>query len=179
MKRIALMLALVLALAPACLAEGSSADRFVSSLSETWNAFVDMARDAGDDVARWAEDSGVAEWAQGAADDIAAWAQENGLTDWAQNTADALSAWFDESGLKEWASDTAGEFTAFVEENRPAIEAWLAGAGEEVRHAWDTLTNSGDHTAEEVQQAYETVAESLEAAGGETPEAPDGQPAGH
>ena len=168
MKRIALILVLCMALAPVCHAdESSAAGRFWGGISQAWDALVDMAEDAGESISGWVEDSGVAEWVETTVNDLAAWAKENGLTEWAQNTLTALTTWFDESGLKEWTSKTAEEFKAFVEENRPAIEAWLAQAGEDVRAAWDTLTDADHHTPEEVQKAYETVTESLESAGGE------------
>lgn len=166
MKRIALILALCVALSPACLAETSSTDRFLSSLSETWDAFLGMAEDAGNGVSRWVEESGVVEWAEGAVNDLSAWAAENGLNDWAENTLTALKTWFDESGLAEWTAQTSEEVQAFVEENRATIEAWLAEAGDQVRSAWDTLLDAGAHTPEEVREAYETVAESLETAEG-------------
>lgn len=167
MKKIAWILVICMALAPACLAETSAVDRFAGGISQAWDALMDMAGEAGESISGWVEDSGVAEWVENTVNDLGAWAQENGLTDWAQNTLTELTTWFDESGLKEWTSKTAGEFQAFVEENRPAVEAWLAQAGEDVRAAWDTLTDADHHTPEEVQKAYETVTESLESAGGE------------
>ena len=160
MKKIALILALCVALSPACLAE-DAADRFVAGLSQAWDAFLDMAEEAGSDVSQWAQEPGVTEWVEGKAGDIAAWAQENGLTDWAQDTLSGLSEWFDASGIAEWATGTSQEIQAFIEENRPAIEAWLAEAGQEVRSAWDTLVNADQHTEQEIEAAYETVTESL------------------
>ena len=62
------------------------------------------------------------------------------------------------------ATSTTQEFQTFIEENRPAIEAWLTEAGQEVRDAWDTLVNAGQHTEQELEAAYETVTESLEEA---------------
>lgn len=153
-------------LLPVCRAE-SSTDRFLSSFSDTWDSFLDMAEDAGKGAAMWAEESGVTEWVEGKARDIAAWAQENGLTDWAKETLSELTTWFDETGIAEWTSATSREIQSFVEENRPAIEAWLTEAGQEVRKAWDTLVNADQHTEQEVKSAYEAVTDSLkEAANG-------------
>lgn len=161
MKHIITILILCVMLVPAGMAE-SSTDRFLSSLSDTWDSFLDMAEDAGRGAARWAEESGVTEWAEGKANDIAAWAKANGLTDWARETIGDLTAWFDKTGITEWATGASQEFHAFIEENRPAIEAWLKEAGQEVREAWDTLVDADQHTAQEVEAAYETVTESLE-----------------
>lgn len=165
MKRIALILALCLSLSPVCIAE-SSTDRFLSDLSDTWGSFLDMVGDAGKGISEWAEESGVTEWVEGKVDDLAAWAKENGLADWANDTLGQLTTWFDETGISEWATDTSRKMQAFVEENRPAIESWLAEAGQEVREAWDTLVNADQHTGQELEEAYETVAKSLEEAGG-------------
>ena len=165
MQRTALILVLAMVLSPVCIAETSSTERFLSSLSQTWDSFLDMAGDAGNSVLDWVEESGVQEWVDDRLDHLSAWAEENGLTDWARGTLDKLTSWFDESGIKEWASETSRDFRAFVDENRPAIEAWLDEAGEEVQRAWDTLLNAGQHTSEEIRQAYDTVAESLDAAG--------------
>ena len=162
MRRTAFMLILCLVLSPACLAEASSAERFLSNLSETWDSFLDMAEDAGKGAAEWAEASGVAEWAEGAANGIAAWAKESGLTDWAEGALNEVTGWVQSSGIAEWATETSEDVRAFFEENRPAVEAWLAAAGEEVRHAWNTLMNADQHTSEEVCSAYETVVGSLE-----------------
>ena len=161
MKQIALVLILCLALSSAGLAEASSADRFLSNLSDTWDSFLDMAEDAGDSVTQWADESGVTEWAENAASDLADWARENGLTDWAEGALKDLSAWFDEAGIADWATATSERLRAFAEENRPAVEAWLAQAGAEVREAWDTLMDADAHTDAEIQSACETVSESL------------------
>ena len=160
MKRIIIVLILFAMLVPICKAE-SSTDRFLSQISDTWDSFLDMAKDAGKGAAKWAEESGVTEWAEGKANDIAVWAKENGLTDWAQETLSDLTTWFDETGITEWASNTSQEFQTFIEKNRPAIEAWLTEAGHEVREAWDTLVNADQHTGQELKAAYETVTESL------------------
>ena len=149
MKCIITVLILCVMLVPICKAE-SSTERFLSNLSDTWDSFLDMAEDAGKDATKWAEGSGVTEWAKGKANDIAVWAKENGLTDWAQETLSDLTAWFDETEITGWASNT-----------RPAIEACLTEAGQEVREAWDTLVNADQHTEQEMEAAYETVMESL------------------
>ena len=164
------ILAIVLALTLVSFASAesdlrSSTDRFLSNLSDTWDSFLDMADDAGKSVSGWAEESGVTDWIDEKVGDISAWAKENGLTEWAQNSLDELSALLDESGLSEWAAEKAQDLRAFVEENRPAVEAWLIEAGGEVREAWDILMDAGRYTTEELQAAYETVAEALAEAG--------------
>ena len=121
MKCIITVLILCVMLVPICKAE-SSTERFLSNLSDTWDSFLDMAEDAGKDATKWAEGSGVTEWAKGKANDIAVWAKENGLTDWAQETLSDLTAWFDETEITGWASNTSQEFQVFIEENRPAIK---------------------------------------------------------
>ena len=161
MKKIICAMVLCAILSPACLAEASSTDRFLSNLSDTWDAFLDMAEDAGKGISKWAGESGVTEWAESRARDIAAWAKESGLTDWAANAHDAVTTWFDETGIAGWAEGTSREIQTFIEENRPAIEAWLAEAGQDVREAWATLVNADRHTDAEVGQAYATVTESL------------------
>ena len=159
MKKLSVLLALCLMLSSAALAgadEPSSADRFLSNLSDTWDSFLDMAGDAGESALDWAE---------GRVKDLSAWARENGLTDWAQGALDKFTAWADESGASEWAQERAREIRAFVDENGPAIEAWLAEAGEDVREAWDILMDAGRYTADEVRAAYEKVTASLRTAG--------------
>ena len=165
MKKLALLLALCLALSPACLAEASSAEAFLNSLSQTWDAFLVMMEDAGQGASELAEDSGVADWARDTANDVAKWAADSGLTEWAQGALRDLSTWFDESGIPEQAAEASREFREFMDENRPAVEAWLAEAGEEVARAWNTLLNADEHTEAEVREARETVTESLEEAG--------------
>ncbi len=165
MKRIALILALCLLLSPACVAETSHAEDFVNNLSKTWDSFLGMAADAGQAASEWVEDSGITEWAQGAADDIAAWADDAGLTEWAQGALEDVTAWYGESGIGEWAEGAAAQLRAFIDENGPAVEAWLTQAGEDVKSAWDTLTDPDGHTAQEIKKAYETVVEALGEAG--------------
>lgn len=161
MKRIALILTLFLTLSPACLAQGSHLDDFLSGVSQSFSALQGMASDAGQAVTDWANDSGVAEWAEGAARDIYAWASDSGLVEWAQGALDDITAWADDNGL----TDLAHEVQAFIEDNGPAVEAWLAQAGEDVRQAWDTLVNADEHTQQELQDAYDTVVESLDISG--------------
>ena len=67
MKKIATVLILCLLLSPVCLAE-SSADQFLSGLSDAWNGLVGMVSDAGNSISQWAEDSGIAPWIRGAAE---------------------------------------------------------------------------------------------------------------
>ena len=166
MKRIVSIIMICLILSPACFAETSSTDRFLSNLSETWDSFLDMASDFGKGVSSWAEESGVNEWLGNTASDVSAWTKEVGLTDWADSTLKELNTWFEESGISEWAAGTSQEIQTFIEQNRPAVEAWLAEAGQEVRKAWDTLVNADAHTEEELEAAYETVVKSLEEAAG-------------
>lgn len=165
MKKIALIIAIVLALPAAALAESSAADEFLGNLSKTWDSFVRMAEEAEQSVSDWAAESGVTEWAEGAVNDISAWAEGVGLTLWAQNALAEINSWVEESGLGAWTQETAAELQAFIEENRPAIEAWLQQAGQEVALAWDTLVNPEGHTRAEVEQAYQTVTYALAEAG--------------
>ena len=83
----------------------------------------------------------------------------NGLVGMTQDAADGISAWADDSGFNEWAQNVSQQVQAIIDENGPAVEAWLKSAGEEVRRAWDTLTHAEQHTEEEVKDALETVAE--------------------
>lgn len=166
MKQIAWILVFGMVLSPACLAETSSADRFLSNLSDTWDSFLDMTGDAWQDVTDWAEESGVADWVEGATQSASEWARENGLTDWANDALQSIGAWYQASGISEWSAEASQRIQVYIEENRPAIEAWLAEAGQEVREAWNTLVNPDRHTKAELEKAYETVTESLEEIGG-------------
>lgn len=163
MKRIALALAFCLLLSSAGLAE-SSTDRFLSNLSDTWNSFVDMVGDAGKQAEEWANETGVTQWVGDRANDVATWAKDSGLTDWANDALGQMSAWYEGSGIAEWAEGTSREIQAYIEENRPAVEAWLTEAGQEVQRAWDTLVNADQHTQKEIAEAYNIVAESMESA---------------
>ena len=162
MKRIALILALCLALTPACLAEQSAGEEFLENLSKTWGSFLKMGEEASQNVSKWADENGVTAWAEGIGKDIAAWADENGITAWAENATKELNTLFEESGIAAWTEETRKAMDAYIQENGPAIEAWLQTAGDEVASAWDTLVNADKHTEKEVEAAYETVTESLE-----------------
>ena len=162
MKRIAVIVMICMVLSSVCIAEENSTDRFLNDLSETWNAFLDMANDAGKGIGQWAEDSGVTQWVEGAANDVSKWAQESGITDWADETLGELTKWYDESGLAEWTAEASQNIQKLIDENGPAVETWLAQAGQEVRKAWDTLLYPEQHSDEELQDAYETVTEALE-----------------
>ena len=167
MKKLLLILVFCLALAPVGVAEDSSTDRFLSSLSDTWDSFLDMADDAGKGVSRWAEDAGVTDFTRDTVDGITAWAQDSGLTEWTRGAVSDISAWLEDSGIAQWTDEAAGEIRRMYEENRPEVEAWLNQAGEEVRRAWDALLYPEDHTAEELEAARETVVDALEEAQGE------------
>lgn len=174
MKKTLICLVLLLALASAAFAESapaSSADRFLSNLSDTWDSFLDMTKDAGDSVVQWADDSGVTDWARDRIGDVTDWANESGLVDWANGAMDDIAGWLRDSGVTDWAEGVANEVRAFIDENGPAVQAWLAEAGENVKDAWDTLVNAQSHTREEVQEAYETVRTSLAEAGLAEPDA--------
>ena len=185
-KIISLLIALTLALsALAGLAEEagtSNAEDFLSNLGKTWNSFVGMVGDAGQSVSNWANDSGVTDWVNGAADsvsnwandsgvtdwfngavsDVAAWAYDSGVVDWAQGALDSFSAWAGDASLNEWVQNVSAQAKALIDENGPAVEAWLAQAGQDVAQAWNTLVNADDHPAEDVRQAYVTVVDALE-----------------
>ena len=165
MKRICVILILCLLFSPAALAESTHADDFFSGLSQAWDGLVGMAQDAGQAVSDWANESGVTAWLEGAARDVSAWAQDIGLTAWADGALKDISAWADDSGLTAWADEISAQAQALYEENRPAVEAWLNQAGEEVTRAWNTLVNADDYTQAELHDAFETVTESLNASG--------------
>jgi len=160
MKRIAVILAFILAFSPVCLAETSHTDDFLSGLSQAWDGLRGMASDAGQAASEWANDSGVTEWVEGAASDVSAWFQDFDLSAWIGDAGKSISTWFNDAGA--WTEEAAAKLQAFVEENEPAVEAWLNQAGEDVRNAWETLTNPDAHTKEEVQEAYETVSDTLQ-----------------
>ena len=172
MKNRILSLCIALTLASALLtglaepaSEGSHVDEFLTNLGKTWDSLLGMAGDAGQAVSDWVDDSGVTEWVEDTLDSVATWADESGISGWAQGALDDLSAWVDESGLSEWAEDIGARTQELIEKNRPAVEAWLDQAGEDVQNAWDTLVNAGQHGADEVRRAYETVVDSIQQAG--------------
>ena len=153
-----LLLTLCVALSPACLAESSHADDFFSGVSQAWDGLLGMAEDAGKAASDWVNESGVVEWVEGATNDITAWAQ-GALSD--------ITTWADESGVTEWTQTIESNVRSFIDENGPEVQAWLAGAGEEVRNAWNTLIHADEHDKEEVEAALETVVDALEPAQGE------------
>ena len=170
MKRIALILALVLALSTAAFAESapaptSSTDEFLSNLSKTWDSFLKMTNEAGENLSKWADESGVSAWAQGAIDDVSAWLEGSGLTQWAQYTLAEFNGWMEESGITAWSEELSAQLQTYIEQNGPAIEAWLQQAGKDISDAWNTLANPKGHTDEELQQAYQTVTDALTEAG--------------
>ena len=165
-KIISLLIALAMALSvPACLAEGSgssNADDFLANLGKTWDSFVGMVGDAGQSAADWANENGVTDWVNGAVSDVAAWAYDSGVVDWAQGALDSFAAWTGDASLNEWVRNVSAQAQALIDENGPAVEAWLAQAGEDIAQAWNTLVNADDHPAEDVRQAYITVVDALE-----------------
>ncbi len=185
-KIISLLIALAMALSvPACLAEGSgssNADDFLANLGKTWDSFVGMVGDAGQSAADWANENGVTDWVNGAASsvsdwvqnsgvtdwvngavsDVTAWAYDSGVVDWAQGALDSFAAWAGDASLNEWVRNVSAQAQALIDENGPAVEAWLAQAGEDIAQAWNTLVNADDHPAEDVRQAYITVVDALE-----------------
>lgn len=166
MKRIALLLIVCLILSPACLAESSHADDFLAGLSQAWGALEGMVSDAGQAVSDWADESGVAAWTQDAVQNVSTWLDDSGVSAWAEGAAKDVSDWFESSGITEWTQGAARDVQAFIDQNGPAVEAWLNQAGEDVNRAWNTLVNADQHTEEEVKEAYEAVIESLDAADG-------------
>lgn len=165
MKRIVLILALLLALSTAALAENSPADDFFTNLSRTWDSFLLMTEEAGQSVSDWAEESGLRAWTEDAISEVGAWLEGTGLSEWAGNALSEINGWIEESGIKDWTGQAADEFKAFIDENRPAVEAWLEQVGQEVEEAWNTLAYPDGHTSAEIEQALQTVTDALEAAG--------------
>ena len=170
MKRVALIIALVLALSTAAMAEAtpaptSSTDEFLSNLSKTWDSILKMTNEAGQNISDWADKSGVSAWAQGAINDVTAWLNGSGLVEWSQYTLTQLNTWMEQSGINAWTEELASQFQTFIDQNGPAIEAWLQQAGKDISDAWNMLANPEGHTAEELQQAYQTVTDALTEAG--------------
>ena len=127
MKKLAVLLALCLALCPVGLAEEkpSAADEFLSNLSKTWDSFLDMTVEAGKGVAQWAQDSGVTQWAQETAE---------GVSQWAQDTA---------KDVMNWAGETAQNVREYMNEKGPEINDWVqrngAKAVRNVRYFADSI----------------------------------------
>ena len=162
MKRFAMILVLCLLFSGTSFAETSPTDDFLTNLSNTWNSFLVMTGEAASNVSAWAEESGVTAFLDETGKSIAAWADESGVSGFLSEAQQSISQWADESGFNEWAQNVSAETQALIEKNRPAVEAWLAQAGEDVRGAWDTLVNAQSHTQEEVTEALETVSEALD-----------------
>lgn len=161
MKRIVLILIICLSLSTVGLAESSSTDELLENLSKTWDSLVKVAEENSRSVSDWAEKSGVKEWAEGAIDDVNAWIAGGGLSVWADDALSELSAWADAYGFSKWAEQASDSLRTFIDENGPAIEAWLQQASQEVTDAWNTLVNSSAHSEAEVKAAYQTVTEAL------------------
>ena len=165
MKRIVLIPALLLALSTAALAEASAADDFFTNLSKTWDSFLLMTEEAGQSVSNWAEESGLRVWTEDAISDVSAWLEGSGLTEWAGHALSEINGWIEESGIRDWTDQTAEALKTFIDENRPAVEAWLQQVGQEVEDAWNTLAYPDGHTSAEIEQALQTVTDALGEAG--------------
>ena len=133
-------------------ARSTYADNFFSGLSQAWDDLRGMADDAGQAVSAWANESGVAGALENAGESISAWA-DTALSD--------MQSWAEDSGLSEWAQNVSAETKKLIEKTRPAVEAWLEQAGEDVKNAWNTLINAEDHTRKEIEEALETVNDAL------------------
>ena len=156
MKRI-LAAALMLALMPAGMAEKSSVDDLLENFGKTLDSAVEVAKEAADSVGKWANESGVTAWFEEAGKSIAEWSKDSGLN----ALIDDVQAWVEDNDVTQWSKDMGDKLSKFVEENRPAVEAWLQQAGDEVKAAWDTLINAREHTKEEVKKAAEQIERSL------------------
>ena len=143
MKRFFISMLLCLTLAVPGMAEEapSPTDEFLSNLSATWSSFVSMTEEAANNVTQWI--NGIE------------------LPDWAEQARQSIEGWYNESGLSEWTQEASEEFQVFIRENRPAVEAWLSQAGEEVAKAWNTLANPSGATKKQLERAYNTVIEAM------------------
>lgn len=158
MKRILIALLLCVAIATPCLAEApsptevpsSAADEFLTNLTATWNSLVKLGEETVDNVANWVNN------------DLANWVK-NDLPAWADNAAKSIQSWIGDAD--KWTQEAAAKLQTFVEQNGPAVEAWLNQASADVQKAWETLNNPNAHTGEEVQQAYDTVMDTLQEVG--------------
>lgn len=162
MKKLISILIACMILVPVSLAESSHTDDFLSGLSQAWGGLLGMAEDAGKSISSWADESGVTGALEDAGKSISAWADDSGVTAWANTALSDLQTWANDSGFNEWAENVSAETQKLIDENRPAVEAWLEQTGQEARNAWDTLMNAGDHTQEEVEEALDTVSDSLD-----------------
>ena len=161
MKKLISILIVCMILVPVSLAESTHTDDFLSGLSQAWGGLLGMAEDAGKSISSWADESGVTGALEDAGKSINAWADESGVTAWANTALSDLQTWANDSGFNEWAENVSTETQKLIDENRPAVEAWLEQTGQEARNAWDTLLNAEDHTQEEVSSAMETLTEAL------------------
>lgn len=162
MKRILIALLLSIVIVTPCLAEApsstaapsSAADEFLTNLSATWNSLVKLGEETANNVVNWVNN------------DLDNWLK-NDLPAWADNAAKSIQSWIGEAD--KWTQDAAAKLQAFVEQNGPAVEAWLNQAGEDVQKAWETLNNPNAHTQEEVEQAYDAVMNTLQEVGAVNP----------
>lgn len=161
MKPIPVMLSLCLMLAPVAVAESSPVDDFFAGLSQARDGLIGMAGDAAQSVTQWADESGVSKWLGSTVDSVSAWAKESGVTEWAQSALNDAAVWADSTGMTQWAQDIEAQMKTMMEENGPAVEAWLKEAGEEVNRAWKVLSNADQHTVKEVREALQTLAGAL------------------
>ena len=83
------------------------------------------------------------------------------ISAWADTALSDMQSWAKDSGLTEWAENVSAETQKLIEKNRPAVEAWLNQASEDVKNAWNTLINAEEHTREEIEAALETVNDAL------------------
>ena len=136
-----------------------SADRFLDSVQDTWDAFLGMASDAGD-VAR--------EWTEGALNDAGTFLGDR--------FAD-VSAWFDEVG--SFFSERSSEMGLSVTEAWETLKGGAEQAGkysqEQLDAAYriirDWFRSPGETVEESVLEAVDNIAE---AAGVQVEEAPEG-----
>ncbi len=158
MKRILIALLLSIVVAMPCLAEepsptaepSSTADEFLANLTATWNSLVKLGEETANNVTNWLNN------------DLADWVK-NDLPDWADNAAKSIQSWIGDAD--KWTQEAAARLQAFVEQNGPAVEAWLNQAGTDIQKAWETLNNPSAYTKDEVEQAYDTVMDNLQEVG--------------
>jgi len=156
MKRISIILILCLVLSSTALAEEAPATDFFSGL---WNGLVGAVEGAAKDVTNWVNGSGASEWVEQAGKDI---------TNWVDQAGRDVTAWVDQADkdIANWVGQAEKDVNSWVAQNGPAVEAWFNNAGDEVARAWNTIVNPGGYTQQELGQAYRTVAQSMEEAGG-------------
>ncbi|MBQ8110988.1 MAG: hypothetical protein IJ124_12590 [Clostridia bacterium] len=165
MKKTLLLIAICLALFSTCMAETARAEDFFSGLSNAWNSFVSTAENAVNNVSDWVSSGGITQWADQAGKDISQWADQasKDVTQWANQAGQNISqwvqgsptveSWYKQSGIPEW-----------VEQNRPAVEAWIAGAGEDISRAWNTVVNPSGHTQAEIESARKVIQDAMDKA---------------